>query len=71
MQPRVHHGLLYSYILGCPKKHKSGQMKLDMKILDPFDINMMPDFFVKFRGLLPCELWSSFYGNIGYFSSFP
>ena len=37
-----------TYLLGCPKKHESSQMKLHMKILDPFDINMMPDFFREF-----------------------
>ena len=37
-------------VLGCPKKHESRQMNLQMKILDPFDINMKPEFFQEFWG---------------------
>ena len=40
----------YQRVLGCPKKHESRQMNLQMKILDPFDINMKPEFFQEFLG---------------------
>ena len=52
-------GLLDKLYLGCPIKHKTSQIILDMDILDPFNIKGAPEFSQEFHRISTIQDFAS------------